>query len=346
MSPILILFFSLFVLWLGRRFFNGPRAKSTKNMKDKVVVITGCSAGIGKETARDLLLKNATVIFANRDQNKTKIVMDEIFRNHPEIDKSKAEFLPLNLNSLKSVKNFADSLKTKHTKIDILINNAGCINLNFGRTEDGLESTFHINHISPTVLTALLLDSFKTDKDARIINVSSEGHKFPKQHENFFASSKSDYSSFNTYAITKLANVLFTFKLKAFCNKKNLNIKSASLHPGAVFTEIARVDDQSWYIKLLVKTIGSAIMKYFFKTEEMGAQTTLELCYMDREKFVDGGYYSDCRLTKLSPKAYNQFFIEKINGETYDNISNSSIYEECVRNEMFEEFISSFSLNK
>jgi NAD(P)-dependent dehydrogenase (short-subunit alcohol dehydrogenase family) len=342
MSGTIILLASLFVLWLGRKFFNGPRAKSRKNMKDKIVVITGCSAGIGKETAKDLLLNNATVILANRDQKKTKIVMDEIFRNHPEIDQIRAVFLPLDLNSLKSVKSFAELLKKKFPKIDILINNAGCINYNYWKTEDGLEATFQTNHISPTVLTSLLLDSFRTSDDARIINVSSAGHRFPKRQINFFATSNTDYGAFNTYAITKLANVLFTFKLRDFCANKGLNIKSCSLHPGAVFTEIARVDDQPWYIRLFVKTIGNLIMKYFFKTEEMGAQTTLELCYMDREKFIDGAYYSDCKVAKLSASAYDEFFIEKINQETYRNITNSFVYEEHSKNEIFKEFISSF----
>ncbi len=75
----------LFILYLIRKFFNGPATNLSKDMKDKIIVITGSSAGIGKETAKNLLIRNAIVIFANRDEEKTNKVISNMIKNHPEI---------------------------------------------------------------------------------------------------------------------------------------------------------------------------------------------------------------------------------------------------------------------
>ena len=110
-----------------------------KDLTGKLIIVTGSSDGIGLETAKELLNSNAKVIFACRNKNKT----ESIINNFPERIKKNAIFIPLNLDSFKSIKNFADEIKSKFPKIDILINNAGMSSLGkIYKTEDGHLNVF------------------------------------------------------------------------------------------------------------------------------------------------------------------------------------------------------------
>ena len=112
---------SLLLLILGRFYFNGPSASSSRDMKGKLIIVTGSSSGIGKETAFDLLKKGAEVIFACRDEKKTLDVIGEI--EGIEI-KSKAKFMRLDLCDFDSIEQFVQNVSNTYMnrKIDILIN--------------------------------------------------------------------------------------------------------------------------------------------------------------------------------------------------------------------------------
>eukprot|EP00340_Litonotus_pictus_P011343 CAMPEP_0170535852 /NCGR_PEP_ID=MMETSP0209-20121228/101829_1 /TAXON_ID=665100 ORGANISM="Litonotus pictus, Strain P1" /NCGR_SAMPLE_ID=MMETSP0209 /ASSEMBLY_ACC=CAM_ASM_000301 /LENGTH=343 /DNA_ID=CAMNT_0010837159 /DNA_START=97 /DNA_END=1129 /DNA_ORIENTATION=- len=182
-------------------------------MEGKIVIITGSSAGIGKENAFELLKNGATIIFACRDEKKTMKVIEktkEIPQGQYKTSAfERSIFMKLELTSFESVKNFAKELKAKFNKVDILLNNAGYVTMNYNLTKDNLEAmiqttttpmsfllnnagyvtmTYNLtkdnleamiqtNHHSHVLLTYLLLDVF--DKtEARVINVSSIGHSF------------------------------------------------------------------------------------------------------------------------------------------------------------------------
>jgi NAD(P)-dependent dehydrogenase (short-subunit alcohol dehydrogenase family) len=116
------------------------------------------------------------------------------------------------LGSLKSIKECADKLKTKCSRIDILINNAGLGGVPYIKTEDGFETQFGVNHLGHFYLTNLLLDLVKSSAPSRIINVTSMAHKGVKMNWDDLQSEKS-YASFFAYRQSKLANCLFTFEL-------------------------------------------------------------------------------------------------------------------------------------
>jgi NAD(P)-dependent dehydrogenase (short-subunit alcohol dehydrogenase family) len=296
-----------FILYIIRKFFNGPRTLLTNyyNVKDKVIIITGSSAGIGKETAYELLRQGAQVIFACRDEKKTKAVIQSL----PETLQKRAIFLLLDLASFKSVKSFVKNFSELNMKVDIIINNAGCIIDKFSKTEDGIESVIQCNHLSHMLLTTLLLKHL-SNNNCRIINVSSDAHFFVKsldinalENDFEFKDSSLYKGSFSNYAYSKIANIYFTIALAEYLESKKLSIKTVSLHPGAVLTEIFRPSNKFY------KIIGFFLyylLYIFFKDAFMGAQTTLHVCYADYNDLTNGAYYSNCKISKMSDLANNK----------------------------------------
>jgi retinol dehydrogenase 12 len=115
--------FALIFLILLKNFFNGAKNRHFPNLKNKIIIITGSNAGIGKATAEELYKLGANVILACRSKEKTMEVIKEIKENK-KIN-SEIEFMELDLQDLKSVKQFATNFKKRYNKCDILINNAG-----------------------------------------------------------------------------------------------------------------------------------------------------------------------------------------------------------------------------
>ena len=222
-------------LWMLRRYFAGEVCRSKAMLDGKTVIITGGNTGIGKETAIDLAKRNARIILACRSQEKGKKAEVDIRR---ESGSSNVHFHQLDLASFKSIRYFAKKVLSEESRIDILINNAGVMYCSFGRTEDGFETQFGVNHLGHFLLTNLLLDKIKQAPEGRIITVSSMGHTFPSKLNLDTINSEAHYSPYDAYHQSKLANVLFT---KALAKRlTGTNVTANSLHPGAVDTELLR----------------------------------------------------------------------------------------------------------
>ena len=289
----------LFVLWLVRRFFNGPSYTVSKDMKGKLIIITGASNGIGKEAAFDLLRKSAKVIFACRDEKKTMNVINEI----QNVDmKSRAKFMKIDLNDFDSIKSFVKEFDELYPnrKIDILVNNAGLIKHNFEKTKNNIETTLQANLIGSVLLSTLLID--KMEKNSRIINVSSIAHKSPIVDFDFiendmnFDRLQQSYNHWSAYCLSKLGQIYYTRNFMNYCKANNLNVKNVCLHPGVVNTSLFDGYNSNFCICIIYYII-LPIFWYFTKTPSMGAQTTLQLCYESYENLNDGGYYANCSLT-------------------------------------------------
>ena len=222
-------------LWILRKYFAGGVCRSKAILEGKTVIITGGNTGIGKETAIDLAKRNARVILACRSQEKGKKAEMDVRR---ESGSSNVHFHQLDLSSLASIKKFAKEILSEESRIDILINNAGVMYCAFGKTEDGFETQFGVNHLGHFLLTNLLLDKIKQAPEGRIITVSSIGHTFASKFDLDTINSEAHYSPYDAYHKSKLANVLFT---KALAKRlTGTNVTANSLHPGAVATELQR----------------------------------------------------------------------------------------------------------
>jgi NADP-dependent 3-hydroxy acid dehydrogenase YdfG len=159
------------ILYYLRIYFKGGQCKSKHSMKDKVIIITGASAGIGKESAIDLVKQGAHVILGCRNELKTKKAMESL----TEEEKKLTKFIKLDLCDFNSIIKFSEEVKKEYKKIDILMNNAGLFPQDYNLTKDGIESYLQGNFTGHFLLTFLLLDILDKN-ESRIINLSSIAH--------------------------------------------------------------------------------------------------------------------------------------------------------------------------
>jgi NAD(P)-dependent dehydrogenase (short-subunit alcohol dehydrogenase family) len=308
-TPILLILYKLL-----RYYFNGPKTNLSKDMSGKVIIITGSSAGVGRETATQLLEKGAEVIFACRDEKKTQAIISQLK------NREKANFIQLNLASFKSVFNFVQQFKQNFDHLDVLINNAGIVNIKYNKTIDGIEETFQTNHLAHTLLTGLLLNSLTKSSDTRVINIGSNIHQIAKMDENTL--SEAGFSTFGNYALSKVSNNFLTRAI----NRLNINVKAVTVHPGAVLTDISKLENKPMWIRVLYFIFVYPISRIGFKDSLMGAQTTLHCCYLDRETLVGNGYYSDCKITKEGATINPDFekFVAGLTQKYLSNLENMS----------------------
>ena len=223
------------VLYIIRRYCAGGVCRSKTLLDGKTVIITGANTGIGKETAIELVKRNARIIVACRSQEKGRKAEVDIRK---ESGSNNVHFRQLDLASFKSIKKFAKEVLSEESRIDILINNAGVMYCPFGKTEDGFETQFGVNHLGHFLLTNLLLDKIKQAPEGRIIVVSSIGHTLTSKLDLDTINSEAHYSPYDAYHKSKLSNVLFT---KALAKRlTGTNVTANSLHPGAVDTDLPR----------------------------------------------------------------------------------------------------------
>lgn len=247
------------------------------DLAGRTYVITGGNSGIGKITARELARRGAHVILACRSEDKTRPVIDELVR---ETGNANIEYIHLDLADLASVRRCAEQLLARDMPIHGLINNAGLAGSR-GTTKDGFELTFGTNHLGHYLLTRLLLERIKQSGPARIVNVASASH-YQARGIDWAAlrSSTKSVTGLREYAVSKLANVLFTKELAH--QLEGTNVTTYALHPGVVATDVWRrvPGPMRW------------LMKRFMVTPEQGAQTSLR-CATAPELANETGLYYD-----------------------------------------------------
>lgn len=262
-------------------------------MDGKIGVVTGANAGIGFETAKALCAKGATVILVCRSAEKAKKAAAEIKKEYPE---AKTDYGVADLSSQKQVRELAGDIQRRYHKIDVLINNAGSWFSDFGLTEDQIERQWAINHLSPFLLTHLLLPCLQRAGDPRIINVSSDAHFQGKIHFND-VNLHHNYHGLRAYAQSKLANVLFTFEFER--RKASGKISINAVQPGLVKTDIGLKHTISlhglvWKLRRLAGV-----------SPEKGAATSIYLAASEEVKGISGKYWDSCQPKAASKNALN-----------------------------------------
>lgn len=243
------------------------------DLTGKTAIVTGANSGIGYETARALAAKHATVILACRNQAKGQAAAQQIGQAHPA---AKAELMPLDLSDLASVRRFADQFTRRYDHLDMLINNAGVMAIPFGKTADGFEIQFGANHLGHFALTGLLLGHIIHTPKARVITISSGGHRFGKMDFDNLQGEK-HYDRTSAYAQSKLANLIFTYELQRRFESVGVNALAAAAHPGWTATNL----QVHW------QTLQN-LNPFLGQTHKMGALPTL---YAATAPDVRGGDY-------------------------------------------------------
>lgn len=267
-------------------------------MESKIILITGSTGGIGKETAKALAKQGHTVIVNGRNKNKTEAICNEI---KSETGNSKIDFITADLLLLSEVNRMAKEFKKKYKRLDVLINNAGAM---FGEdrqtTKEGLEKTFALNLFSPFLLTQLLLESLAKSPHARIINVSSSAHKMSGIPDLSDIQLEKNYSFGSAYGLSKLYLIWITQYLARELKENNLSITANSLHPGTIKTGFGQNADKGFWMNLLFKA-----SMLFATTPEHGAESTIYLATSKNLENVTGKYFSNKKIVKPSIKYYS-----------------------------------------
>lgn len=253
-------------------------------MKDKIVLITGGSSGIGLATAKALAAQGAEIILAARSEEKLKEAVQQIAST---TGAKNIKYYVADFSSQKSIRALAANVKKDYQQIDVLINNAGGVFPAFKLNEDGLEMTIGTNHFAYFLLTNLLLDLIKKSDYARIVNVASGSHYDGKIDFESFTKDKG-YFILKAYAQSKLANVLFTAELAERLTGTQVTVNC--LHPGFVKTDIGNKDTQ-WYSKLFW-TLSSSIAGL---SVESGAKTSVYLASSPDVQGISGKYFDKCK---------------------------------------------------
>ncbi|XP_057335711.1 retinol dehydrogenase 14 [Microplitis mediator] len=281
----IIFFFTLLQLFI---YVTTGVCKSKKKMNGKTVIITGCTSGIGKETARDLAHRGARLIMACRNLQTATKLKDELIR---ETGNNNIVVKHLDLSSLKSVRDFAAQINREESRLDVLIHNAGTAETFRKKvTDDGLEMTMATNQYGPFLLTHLLIDLLKRSKPSRIVIVASELYRLATLNlENL--NPVTTIPAY-LYYVSKYANIVFTLELARRLEGTGVTVNC--LHPGLIDSGIWRSVPAplSWGLNIIIRG--------FFKTPKQGAQTTIHLAVSEELEGVSGKYFLDCKEYGLS----------------------------------------------
>ena len=259
-------------------------------MQHKNIIITGATDGIGLAAAKSIASKGYHVGLVGRNPDKGKKAIDEIFLHSGN---NNLNFFECDLSLVANVKDLADIIKQKYSKIDVLLNNAGGANKTKQITSEGLEKTFATNQMNYFVLSTELLNILSESNDGRIVNVASNAHIGAEvDYEN--VNSEKSFSAWTSYCVSKLMNIMSTYQLASMQDKVSVNV----LHPGFVDTNIA--GNEGNLIKYIVK-FGA---KMFARTVDNGADSSIYLSTSDEVKGISGKYFFKCREIRSSRASY------------------------------------------
>lgn len=272
-----------------------------QNLKGKTALITGASAGIGLECAVKILRAGARTVLVARNKAKGEAAMQEIARRAGGGDVS---LMLCDFSEQKQVRALAAEFLARHDALHVLVNNAGAVNEKRSVTPDGIETTFAVNHLGYFLLTNLLLDRIKASAPARIVNVSSIGHRRAAMNFDDLQFEKGGYSILAAYGRSKLANVLFTSELAKRLAGTNVTVNA--LHPGAVATDIW--SGAPWYLRPILNLAKRLLMI----TPEQGGDTIVHLAMAPEVEGLTGGYYEKNVLTKPSAIARDEAVAKRL----------------------------------
>ncbi|MFZ5939852.1 MAG: SDR family NAD(P)-dependent oxidoreductase [Bacteroidota bacterium] len=268
-------------------------ASCKEDFRGKLVVITGASSGIGYATARMYASKGADLLCINRNREKSEALKGEIEKEF----QVQCNYLLADLSSLEESHRVAAQLLELQRPIDVLIHNAGIFLTRRELTPDGIEKVFMVNHLSSFIINYRLKNRLLSDNRARIILVSSEGHRFAAwglrtDDLNF---SRHRYSGLKSYGSAKLAQLLSMHYFEEYFRSSGVTINA--MHPGAVKTDTGRDNGRiyQWYKKnILDRTL---------KPVSLSAEALYYLGAARELASVSGSFFNLTTLEEPAPPA-------------------------------------------
>ena len=278
------------------------------NLGGKIALITGSNSGLGYFTAKALAQKGCHVILACRTLEKANNTKNKLKKLYPNAQLSSLE---LDLSDFKKVAETALSIFENFNNLDLLINNAGIMHPPKTLNAQGYEIQFAVNHLSHMLLTIKLLPIIENKDFARIVTVTSGAQFFGKCDWNNLKA-ENYYNKWESYANSKLANVMFALELNLRLNSKT--IFSLAAHPGIAKTNLFNAQKPK---PSLLEKFSLKLFNPIFQSAEMGALPQL---YAATSKDVKGGDHYGPRynfrgypkLSPTSPFANDKFQRKKL----------------------------------
>jgi NAD(P)-dependent dehydrogenase (short-subunit alcohol dehydrogenase family) len=229
-------------------------AQNIPSQTGKTALITGANSGLGFEAAKVLAERETTVVLAVRSIAKGEAAAAAIRAAAPA---ARLEVAALDLANLAAIRQFAAGFAQTHSRLDLLINNAGVMAIPRRTTADGFEMQFGTNHLGHFALTGLLLPLILATPTARVVTVSSGAHIFGKIHFDDLQSARS-YSKWAAYGQSKLANLLFAYELQRRLAAAGSRVLSVAAHPGYAATNLQTVGPEMAGSKRGVRVMAAA----------------------------------------------------------------------------------------
>jgi len=251
-------------------------------MTGKTVAITGASSGIGLEIARGLSRLGARIVAVVRSRERAKAALADL---------DDVEIVTADLYSLGEVRLAGAELRRRLSRLDVLVHNAGAIHAARELTVDGYEKTFALDHLAPFLLTYELRDLLAASAPARIVTLSSAGHRFASFHWDDLATMERWPGATAAYGTAKLCNIWFARESARRLASKQ--VTSNAVHPGAVASGFGAA--------------GSPLMRFavrvgrpFLKTTAEGARTPIYVASSPQLEGASGLYFANCKPAKPS----------------------------------------------
>jgi NAD(P)-dependent dehydrogenase (short-subunit alcohol dehydrogenase family) len=264
------------------------------DLSGKRYLVTGASAGLGQETTRALAAHGAWVTMAVRDLAKGAAAMEAIRASVPD---AQLDLRELDLADLGSIRTFASSFLEDHPVLDVLIGNAGVMACPQGTTVDGFETQFGTNHLGHFLLIQLLTPALVAARGARVVLLSSGGHRFGDVDLDDPGFEHQAYDPWVAYGRSKTANVLCAVALDR--RLRDQGVRAFAVHPGGIQTDLGRhLTDES--LKVLTDQLTASSTPLRWRSVPQGAATTLYAATSPDLDGDGGRYLEDCHIAELS----------------------------------------------
>ncbi|KWX68343.1 SDR family NAD(P)-dependent oxidoreductase [Mycobacterium sp. NAZ190054] len=277
------------------------------DLTGRTCVITGASSGLGRESARALASTGAHVVLAARNAEALAQTEGWVREEVPDANLSSVH---LDLTSLASVAAAAVQIAELTPAVHVLMNNAGVMFTPFGRTVEGFEMQFGTNHLGHFELTRLLFPALVAADGARVVNLSSAGHRMGDVDFEDPNWERRDYDKFAAYGASKTANVLHAVELDR--RLRDSGVRAYAVDPGIVATSLARHMTNDDFLSLNKASAARAgdkpptDFRKEFTTPEFGAATQVWAAVSDELDGTGGVYLCDRQVRTAAPYAVDE----------------------------------------
>ena len=276
---------------MNRRFGRESTAEDVLDGVDlsgRVFAVTGASSGLGEESARALAIRGARVAMLARHPDRNAEAAARIRSSTPGADLSLHQ---IDLADLSSVARFAEEAASQLDRIDVLVNNAGVMCCPEGRTADGFETQFGVNHLGHFALTARLAPLLLAASRPRVVTVSSGGHRIADTDLDDPNFETTPYDPWLAYGRSKSANAHFAAEL---ARRFDGELLSFSVHPGAIATRLGRHLTPELIEAMRQRAGRGGGGGLRFKSVEAGAATQVWAATAPEAAAHNGRYLADC----------------------------------------------------